>query len=141
MQTNTGSETLHASAVAIGTAGLLIVGQSRSGKSTLAMQLISLGAKLISDDRVVVCRKNEGVLMSAPRELRGRIEARGMGILRCETTEAWISAVVDMDHTEEDRLPKPRETLIAGERFRLFHRVETPSFSSMLLIMLTGGVE
>lgn len=141
MQQDLGKKTLHASAVAIGGAGLLILGQPGSGKSTLAMQLISLGAKLISDDQVVVNPKDDGVLMSAPRELRGRIEARGLGILRCEATEAWLSAVVDLDHTEDERLPKPRETLIAGKRFELFHRVETPSFSSMLLIMLSGGVE
>jgi hypothetical protein len=45
---------LHASAVAIAHRVLAFVGDSGAGKSTLAAQLVSEGARLVSDDAVVV---------------------------------------------------------------------------------------
>ncbi|MEO1532556.1 MAG: serine kinase, partial [Pseudomonadota bacterium] len=45
---------LHASAVALGERGLLILGPSGAGKTRLALELVALGAELVADDRVIV---------------------------------------------------------------------------------------
>ena len=130
---------LHATAVAFGTAGLLITGKSGSGKSTLALQLMSLGAQLVADDRVSVLRQPEGgLLLSAPDTLSGLIEARGMGVLTCQPTKAIARVVVDLDRTENKRLPDPKEIVIAGESLRVFAKVESPAFPAMLRIHLDG---
>jgi serine kinase of HPr protein (carbohydrate metabolism regulator) len=42
--------TLHATAVALGEAGVLLLGPPGSGKSDLALRLIDRGAILIADD-------------------------------------------------------------------------------------------
>lgn len=134
------AEVLHASAVAVGTRGLLILGPSGSGKSTLALQLIALGAQLVADDRVIATPTPEsGVLLSAPETIRGRIEARGVGLLCLEAVKARAFAVVDLSRTEERRLPEPRETVISGERLPLLSKVESPAFASILRVYLTTG--
>lgn len=135
------STLMHGSAVALNSAGLLITGQAGAGKSSLALELMALGASLVADDQVVLTRKPEGLLMSAPTTLEGKIEARGIGILKCDATPAWLRIVVDMDHAETRRLPELLEIAISGERVRLIRRVETPAFASMLYVLLKGGLE
>ena len=134
-------EVLHASAVSVNAQGLLIIGKSGSGKSSLALEMIALGATLVADDQVVLKRGDGGLLMSPPDALCGRIEARGLGILRTDHAPAWARLVVDMDHKETGRLPKKRETVIAGEHLPLVRRVESPAFASMLYVLLSGGLE
>ena len=135
-----GPQTLHASAVAVGKRGLLITGASGSGKSTLALQLIGLGATLVSDDRVAVHRQAEGgLLMVPPEPIEGLIEARGLGLLTAPATRAAAIAVVDLDQTETDRLPEPATLMIAGETLPLIRRVESPAFDTMLHLYLKGG--
>ena len=141
MRTGDGSTFMHGTAVAFGSAGLLITGRTGAGKSSLALELMALGASLVADDHVVLTRKPEGLLMSAPTTLEGKIEARGIGILKCDATPAWLRIVVDMDHAETGRLPELQEIAISGERVRLFRRVETPAFASMLYVLLKGGLE
>lgn len=132
-------EILHATAVAVENRGLLIVGASGSGKSSLALELIALGATLIADDKVIVIPNPEGaVWASAPDTTQGLIEARGVGLLATPFEGAFLSAVVDLDQVEEDRLPERRETQIAGVSMPLLYRVVSPAFASILLVYLKG---
>ena len=136
-----GSTLMHGTAVALNSAGLLITGQAGAGKSSLALELIALGATLVADDQVVLTRRPGGLLMTAPAALDGRIEARGIGILKCDAAPAWLRIVVDMDNVEAGRQPEPLEVAISGERVRVIRRVETPAFASMLYDLLIGGLE
>jgi hypothetical protein len=64
---------LHASCVARDQRGLVLVGPSRSGKSTLAMALTEAGFRLLSDDRTFCSLKQEKLLawgMHRPLKLR-----------------------------------------------------------------------
>jgi HPr kinase/phosphorylase len=79
--------TIHACALKLGDAGLLIRGPSGSGKSSLTLALLALAeaqgryARLVADDRVGLSVA-EGSLLAAPHpRIAGRIERRGMGIL------------------------------------------------------------
>lgn len=134
------AETLHASAVAIGPAGLLIIGASGSGKSTLALQLIGLGATLIADDGVIATPRDGALWLSAPDTLRDRIEARHLGILASASAPAWATAVVDLDRAETKRLPTARTIEIAQVSLPLLQKVESPAFPAMLLTYLRGGL-
>jgi len=64
---------LHASCVASGEQGLILLGPSRSGKSTLAMALTEAGFKFLSDDRTF-CSVKHGNLAAwgLPRPLKLR---------------------------------------------------------------------
>ena len=139
MSAPSGPVVLHATAVACGMSGLLIVGASGSGKSALALQLIGLGATLIADDRVVATPTDGCLRLAAPEATRGLIEARGVGLLRVPSSSAWARAVVDLDAEEGERMPRPHETVIAGVPLRLLRKVESAAFPSMLQLFLLGG--
>ncbi len=141
MRKGDGSILMHGTAVASGPAGLLITGRAGAGKSGLALELMALGASLVADDQVVLTRKPEGLLMWAPKTLEGKVEARGIGVLKSDAAPAWLRYVVDMDHVETGRLPDPQEVAVSGGRVRLLRRVETPAFASMLYVLLKGGLE
>jgi hypothetical protein len=67
---------LHASCVARGQQGLLLLGPSRSGKSTLAMALTRAGFRLLSDDRTFCSlTRDELQAWGLPRPLKLRREA------------------------------------------------------------------
>lgn len=130
---------LHASAVAFDGRGLLIIGKSGRGKSTLALELVTLGGVLVADDRVLLTPRDGGLWMEAPEPLRNRIEARGMGILTCPTSPAEAKAVVDLDQVETERYPEGRVLRLEGVTLPLFRKVESPAFAAMLRLSLVEG--
>ncbi len=72
---------IHASCVELGGTGILLLGDSGSGKSDLALRLIDAGARLVADDRTDLHRDGARLIASAPATIAGRIEVRGVGIV------------------------------------------------------------
>lgn len=109
------SETLHVSAVAIGGRAVLIGGRSGQGKSDLALRLIDRGGALVSDDYTLVRRAGPRLLASAPANIAGKIEVRGVGVIDSSIeSDVPVALFVDLDAAPE-RLPEPGGTLtIAG---------------------------
>ena len=109
------SETLHASCVAIGGRAVLISGRSGSGKSDLTLRLIDRGASLVSDDYSIVRRVGKRLQASAPPNIAGKLEGRGLGLLDFEAvSEAPVCLMVDLARQAE-RMPVANEqVLIAG---------------------------
>lgn len=104
---------LHASAVAIDGRGVLILGASGSGKSSLALRLIDRGATLIADDQVELREHRGRVEAGALASIFGKLEVRGVGIVDCDAATAPIALVIDLGRTAE-RLPDPWPTTIEG---------------------------
>jgi serine kinase of HPr protein (carbohydrate metabolism regulator) len=81
-------------AVALGSSALLLTGKSGSGKSDLALRLIDAGARLIADDRVELTVRDDRLHCRAPHDmpasLKGRIEARGVGIIPVPVAEGLV---------------------------------------------------
>ena len=48
---------MHATCVDVNGSGVLIVGHSGSGKSSLAINLLALGSKLVADDQCALVKK------------------------------------------------------------------------------------
>jgi len=89
-------------------AGVLLIGKSGSGKSDLALRLIALGAKLVSDDRSELFVWRGRLYARAPARLAGLIELRGIGIVKLpHAPRARIAVVVELGR-ESARLPAPR---------------------------------
>ncbi|MBN8807476.1 MAG: HPr kinase/phosphatase C-terminal domain-containing protein [Sphingomonas sp.] len=108
------SETLHFSCVAIGGRGVLIGGASGAGKSDLALRLIDRGAMLVSDDYTTLTACDGTLIASAPPNIAGRIEVRGIGIVSLPyLAEAPAALLVTLDDVPE-RLPMPAVRPIAG---------------------------
>lgn len=96
--------------------GALLTGRAGAGKSSLALDILSRGGVLVSDDLVRVDRRGEALIASCPRPaLAGMIEARGIGILRApHAPAARLTLLVDLDAVEQDRLPPPRQARLLG---------------------------
>lgn len=132
--------TLHASCVALGARGVLILGPSGSGKSALALQLMALGAALVADDRTEVQRSGAGLVARCPATLSGLIEARGVGLLRADPLDhAVLDLAVDLGQRETDRLPPERGLDILGVTLPLVHGQETSHFPAAILQYLKSG--
>jgi HPr kinase/phosphorylase len=106
--------TIHASALVIGEAGVLVRGPSGSGKSSLTLALLTLAAnrrsfaKLIGDDRVLMGSEGARVLVCGTPNVLGLIERRGYGIVRASTEPcAVVRLVVDLlpEGERSERLP------------------------------------
>ncbi len=101
MSTN-GARAIHATAVALGDAALVIRGPSRSGKSTLALALLAAAPSpypicLVGDDRVLLRRTAGRLLVSPHPRIAGLIEQRGHGILaRCHCGDVPVAGIVDL---------------------------------------------
>lgn len=132
-------EILHSTSVALHGRGLLIIGASGSGKSSLALQLMALGCTLISDDQTALMRREDTLWASAPDALKGLIEARGIGLLRAENTEAAIDLVVDLDQTERDRLPHRHVVTLLGLQRPCLHNVSSAAWPAALMQCLKRG--
>lgn len=75
-------ETLHGVFMEIFTIGVLITGQAGTGKSELALELISRGHRLIADDAPEFTQLMPDIIEgSCPPVLRECLEVRGLGIL------------------------------------------------------------
>lgn len=124
---------LHATCVTFGPHGVLLLGASGSGKSDLALRLISLPcrlpaagaddpsapilASLVADDQVLLSARMGQLFARAPAVLAGKLEVRGLGIVAlpavAETTVALAVELLPPGTVE--RMPDgDATTTIAG---------------------------
>lgn len=109
-------ETIHGTAVDIEGTGVLLRGPSGSGKSDLALRLIDGGAVLVADDQVVLSKREGDVIAAAPDPIAGKLEVRGLGIVRLPYGQSsTVRLVIDLvEGTAVERLPKAAETVLLG---------------------------
>jgi len=131
---------LHASCVAVDGRGLLILGPSGSGKSSLALQMIGLGAMLVADDQVDVTLAGDALVAGAPPALAGLIEARGVGLLRTEAvTGVPLHLAVDLGQPASPRLPDRHGIVLLETRIDLVKGPLNAHLPAALLLHLRGG--
>ncbi|MEM7497770.1 MAG: serine kinase [Pseudomonadota bacterium] len=139
----TANPPLHASAVALGPHGLLILGPSGSGKTRLALELVALGAELVADDRVLLAADGQGgLVMRPPPGLAGLVELRGAGILhhpyRAEAP-LWLAA--DLAEAPDGRMPEPfRLSLPGGIAIPVLAAAPPLHAAALLAILRTGAL-
>lgn len=131
---------LHATTIAFGDAGLMILGPSGAGKSTLALELMAVGALLVADDRTDLRCDGADIIASCPPALSGRIEARGIGILGAQpggpVRVAWVA---DLGHPPGDRLPQSRSYDALGVALPLVTGPYRPHLYAALRQLLLYG--
>ena len=96
--------------------GVLILGESGIGKSECALDLITRGHRLVSDDSVLVRKIGDNLEGSAPELTREHLEIRGLGIInvrelfgvtavgQCQNIELLIELKKWQESKEIDRL-------------------------------------
>jgi HPr kinase/phosphorylase len=107
---------VHGTSVILGSDGILLQGPPGSGKSDLALRLIDAGALLVADDQTELALVGDGVVMSAPAAIAGRIEVRGLGILRVPSAPSAVLrlAVRLVAPPQIERLPEPQFCTMLG---------------------------
>ena len=108
-------ETVHASTVAIDGRAVLITGPSGAGKSDLALRLLDRGFTLVSDDQTVVRRDGNRLIASAPSQIAGKMEIRGIGIVEMgAVSDVPVALLVELT-SDIPRLPDDsRERPVLG---------------------------
>jgi serine kinase of HPr protein (carbohydrate metabolism regulator) len=114
------AETVHASTVAADGRAVVIMGPSGSGKSDLALRLLDRGFTLVSDDQTTVKRDGDKLVASAPPNIAGKLEIRGIGIVEMETIGSIPVALLVELTSEIQRLPdENRERPLLGIKLPL----------------------
>ena len=142
---------IHATAVLIDQAAVVIRGPSGAGKSTLALAVIQMAAgagrfaRLIGDDRLDVVPSHGRCVVRALPQAGGRIEIRGRGILTVAHEPAGVvRLVVDLIAEPVPRYPLASATLVelAGIPVpRLVLAGFAPVQPGLVLAALTGDFE
>lgn len=131
---------LHATCVSLLGNGLLLVGRAGIGKSTLALELMALGAELVADDRCDISVRGEYVAVRRPPNLPQAIEARGIGLLSAPCVdEARLVGVVDLEGASQERLPVRRYVDFAGTPLPLIQKSDQTNLAAALLHFLKFG--
>jgi len=107
---------IHGSSVEINGQGILLTGPSGAGKSDLALRLVDDGATLVADDYTVVAVDGGQVMISPPREIAGKLEVRGLGIIKLPFTEkAPLRAVFELvNYRDIERMPEDTTVILDG---------------------------
>ena len=114
------AETLHASTVAANGRAVVIMGPSGSGKSDLALRLLDRGFTLVSDDRTIVRRDGDRLIASAPANIAGKLEIRGIGIVDMESAgEVPVALLVELTSEIQRLRDENSERPVLGVRLPL----------------------
>jgi len=131
---------LHATCVAVEGHGVLILGASGSGKSSLALELMAFGAQLVADDQTIIENVGGLPVASAPDVTLGAVEARGVGLLAAKPAgPTVVTLVIDLDQIETKRLPPERAMTLHGQIIPLLHKLERPYFPAAILQYIKAG--
>ncbi len=116
-------ETRHGDLLDIFAIGVLLLGESGSGKSECALELVHRGHRLVADDVVEIYRlRNEELIGQAPEEVRGLMEVRGLGLI---SIEQLFGVVAVRDNKPIDLLIKlVPENTVRLERLGLVESTE-----------------
>lgn len=138
------SATFHGSCVELCGRGALVIGKPGTGKSSLAIELISLGASLVGDDQVVLSDRGGVVVArslsrtSGPEP--GAIEARQIGILEAPACEqVAVTVVIDLDRPEPSRLPPSRTISFGTTAVPLLHGRGVHGLGPAVALILRSG--
>jgi len=79
---NSSESTLHGALVDVYGIGVLLLGESGTGKSECALDLVTRGHRLVADDAVEVSQESDRIIMGrGPARIRHHMEIRGLGII------------------------------------------------------------
>ena len=113
----------NATSVSMAGFAILIEGAPKSGKSSLALSLIDLGAKLISDDLTFLKQEGDFLYALPSDKMNGCMYIRELGILKIDAVEAEptrVGAIIKL-HEKDCVDLNPEHLDILGKNVPVFH--------------------
>ncbi|WP_047453887.1 HPr kinase/phosphorylase [Rhizobium rhizogenes] len=147
---STETTNIHATAIVVGKTGLLFLGASGSGKSSLAFSCLAaakplgLAAALVADDQVFITSRDGAVIAECPPSIAGLMEIRYTGIVRLpHVSEAEMHfAIRPVDPATAERLPPENEQVDVTGSIRLpLIRLSAISINPLAAIMAKIAVD
>ena len=118
---------IHATTISYKNKGIMIVGDSGSGKSDLALRMImQKRAKLVADDRTEIEIKKGKIYAYCPTNIKDMIEVRGVGVMSMKAKKSTrVSLVVELvdDIKKIERIPQKETFFFADatvEKIKLY---------------------
>ena len=138
---------IHGTLVALDDKGILIVGSSGSGKTELALALLSHWraqrrfARLVCDDQVLVATHRGRLVGRAPASIAGLAEARSYGIAAiAHEPAAVIDLVVDLVGAKKvARMAEPAAIVLAGTSMPLLRQPCRDTATALIAIAAALG--
>jgi HPr kinase/phosphorylase len=101
---------LHAVLVRVFDTGVLLIGDSGTGKSECALELVTRGHRLSADDAVEIYAREDSLIGKAPAITRNLLEVRGLGIINVRElfgegavcSESRIDLCIELRRSVED---------------------------------------
>ncbi len=127
--------TLHGVFMEVYSIGVLITGESGSGKSELALELLSRGHRLVADDAPEFTQIAPDVLDgTCPEMLQDLIEVRGLGILNIREMfgdtavkrNKYLRLIVHLERQDPQTDPKPVDRLYGDQGKRRVADLDIP---------------
>jgi len=134
------SGAVHGSCVDFDGKAILAIGPSGVGKSSLALSLIALGGTLVSDDQVILTTSVNGVTVSPPQAIAGKIEARHIGIVNCPfVDQSDLRLVVDLTTHPKKRMPDVRMVTIGLHTIKIISGKAVPNLPIVAKLLTLYG--
>lgn len=116
------SDNIHATAIAVGDRGILVIGASGAGKTSLSLTLVAQVrqaggfASLVADDQVLVSAAGGRLVGRCAEQIAGLVELRGLGP---RPVEHLPNVVVDLvvrlvPAADAQRFAEPETVTICG---------------------------
>ena len=133
--------------------GLLIEGESAAGKSSLVLDLITLGTagalglsdvQLVGDDQIVLMRDESALIARPAQRLKGLMEVRGLGLLRFSNLEKIAIGLRLRLVEDADRLPLKQDLVSEVEgvslpTLALYHGSHRAQIATLAALALARG--
>jgi HPr kinase/phosphorylase len=139
-------ERIRGTCVAVDGRGVLLRGPSGGGKSDLALRLIDRGARLVSDDYTDIEHREGRLFASAPPEISGMLEVRGLGVLRVASeASVGLDVIIDLAATADTpRMPASEQLELHGVFVPIFRLApfesSAPAKVRLAIRLATGGI-
>ncbi|MBL8584222.1 MAG: HPr kinase/phosphatase C-terminal domain-containing protein [Rhizobiaceae bacterium] len=140
-------ENIHATAIAIGDRGILVLGASGAGKTSLSLSLVNQVrqaggfASLVADDQVMLSGVGGRLVGRCADTIAGLVELRGLGP---RPIEHLASTVVDLvvrlvPAADAQRFPEPESVAMCGCSLPLLRLKERSAASSSRVVLAWLG--
>lgn len=132
----------HASAVAYQGRGVLILGESKTGKSTLAVNLMAMGCQLVGDDQVFVGKEGAHLWVHSHPNAQGLFEIRNLGIFKALTEcKAKLVLAIDLNQDSVQRLPDQLWFSYDSVKLPSFNGKGLPHLADFIYLYLSEQIE